>query len=121
MFGLEMHPEKTRLIPFGLFAGKGGSKPPTFNFLGFTHSVGKTRRGGFTILRQTMRQRLRAKLSEVKAELKRRMHLLIPEQGAYLRSVVARHVRYYGVPMNGWAIGVIFGSLQNLTTTDWPV
>jgi group II intron reverse transcriptase/maturase len=105
-FGLELHPEKTRLIPFGRFAGKGGPKPPTFNFLGFTHSVGKTRRGRFTTLRQTMRQRLRAKLREVKAELKRRMHLSIPEQGAYLRSVVAGHVHYYGVPMNGWAIGL---------------
>jgi group II intron reverse transcriptase/maturase len=105
-FGLELHPEKTRLIRFGRFAGKGGPKPPTFNFLGFTHSVGKTRRGWFTILRQTMRQRLRAKLRAVNAELKRRMHLPIPEQGAYLRSVVAGHVRYYGVPMNGWAIGI---------------
>ncbi len=105
-FGLELHPDKTRLIPFGRFAGKGGTKPPTFNFLGFTHSCGKTRRGGFTVLRQTMRQRLRAKLREVKAELKRRMHRPIPEQGAYLRSVVGGHVRYYGVPMNGWAIGV---------------
>ena len=105
-FGLELHPEKTRLIPFGRFAGKDQTKPPTFNFLGFTHSKGKTRRGGFTVLRQTMRQRLQAKLREVKAELKRRMHLPIPEQGAYLRSVVAGHVRYYGVPMNGRAISV---------------
>lgn len=105
-FGLELHPEKTRLIPFGRYAGKGGTKPPTFNFLGFTHSHGRTRRGGFTVLRQTMRQRLQAKLREVKAELKRRMHLPIPEQGAYLRSVVSGHVRYYGVPMNGGAIGI---------------
>jgi group II intron reverse transcriptase/maturase len=105
-FGLELHPDKTRLIPFGRFAGKGGAKPPTFNFLGFTHSCGKTRRGGFTVLRQTMRQRLQAKLREVKAELRRRMHRPIPEQGAYLRSVVSGHVHYYGVPMNGWAIGV---------------
>jgi group II intron reverse transcriptase/maturase len=105
-FGLELHPDKTRLISFGRFSDKGGTKPPTFNFLGFTHSVGKTRRGRFTVLRQTMRQRLQAKLREVKAELRRRMHLPIPEQGAYLRSVVAGHVRYYGVPMNGWAIGI---------------
>ncbi len=105
-FGLELHPDKTRLIPFGRYAGKGGTKPPTFNFLGFTHSHGKTRRGGFTVLRQTMRQRLQAKLREVKAELKRRMHLPIPEQGAYLRSVVSGHVRYYGVPRNGGAIGL---------------
>lgn len=53
-----------------------------------------------------MRQRLQAKLREVKAELKRRMHLPIPEQGACLRSVVSGHVRYYGVPMNGGAIGI---------------
>lgn len=105
-FGLELHPEKTRLIPFGRFAGKDDTKPPTFNFLGFTHSVGKTRKGGFTVLRQTMRQRLQAKLRAVKTELKRRLHLPIPEQGGYLRSVVAGHVRYYGVPMNGWAIGI---------------
>jgi group II intron reverse transcriptase/maturase len=105
-FGLELHPDKTRLIRFGRFAGKCGTKPPTFNFLGFTHSSAKTRRGGFTVLRQTMRQRLQAKLREVKTELKRRMHLPIPEQGAYLRSVVGGHVRYFGVPMNGRAIGV---------------
>jgi hypothetical protein len=53
-----------------------------------------------------MRQRLQAKLREVKAELKRRMQLPIPGQGAYLRSVVSGHVRYYGVPMNGGAIGI---------------
>ncbi len=110
-FGLELHPDKTRLIPFGRFAGKSGTKPPTFNFLGFTHTCGKTRRGGFTVLRQTMRQRLQAKLREVKAELKRRMHLPIPEQGAYLRSVVSGHARYYGVPMNGGAIGVFRNSV----------
>ncbi len=105
-FGLELHPDKTRLIQFGRFAGKeGGPKPPTFNFLGFTHSCGKTRKGFFTVLRQTMRTRWQAKLREVKTELRRRLHAPIPEQGAYLRAVVMGHVRYYGVPMNGSAIG----------------
>jgi group II intron reverse transcriptase/maturase len=105
-FGLELHPDKTRLIRFGRFAvKKGGPKPPTFNFLGFTHSCGKTRKGLFTVLRQTMRTRWQAKLREVKTELRRRLHAPIPEQGAYLRAVVMGHVRYYGVPMNGSAIG----------------
>jgi group II intron reverse transcriptase/maturase len=110
-FGLELHPEKTRLIEFGRFArqnrndrGDGGA-PETFNFLGFTHSCGTTRKGGFTVLRQTMRTRWQGKLREVKAELKRRLHDPIPELGAYLRSVVQGHVRYYGVPMNGPALG----------------
>ena len=92
-FGLALHPDKTRLIEFGPFAdrnrrGRGQGKPETFNFLGFTHICGKKRSGRFTVLRQTMRQRLQAKLQAVKAELRRRMHSPIPEQGAYLRSVV---------------------------------
>ena len=108
-FGLELHSDKTRLIEFGRFAdsnrrGRGGGKPETFDFLGFTHSCAKTRAGKFTVLRQTMRKRLRTKLSEVKAELRRRMHDPVPEQGAYLRSVVRGHFRYYGVPMNGPAL-----------------
>lgn len=108
-FGLELHPDKTRLIPFGRNADRDwrngrGPKPETFNFLGFTHSSGKTRRGKFIVLRQTMRRRMQAKLKELKQELWRRMHQTVPEQGAYLRSVVAGHVRYFGVPLNGWAI-----------------
>ncbi len=108
-FGLALHPDKTRLIEFGPYAdrgrrGRGQGKPDTFNFLGFTHICGKKRNGMFTVLRQTIRQRLQAKLQAVKAELRRRMHFPIPEQGAYLRSVVGGHIRYFGVPMNGPAI-----------------
>ncbi len=110
-FGLELHPDKTRLIPFGRKAvqdwrDRGGPKPGTFNFLGFTHKCGKTRKGGFTVLRHTMRQRMQAKLVALNIELRRRMHLPIPEQGAYLRSVVQGHIRYYGVPNNGASIGI---------------
>ena len=110
-FGLELHPEKTRLIEFGRYARQnrgdrgGRGAPETFNFLGFTHSCGKTRRGGFTVLRQTMRTRWQTKLRAVKTELRRRLHEPIPGVGAYLRSVVLGHVRYYGVPLNGPAIG----------------
>jgi group II intron reverse transcriptase/maturase len=109
-FGLELHPDKTGLIEFGRWAerngrGRGGGKPETFNFLGFTHSCAKTRKGRFTVLRQTMRTRWQAKLKEVKAELRQRLHDSIPEQGAYLQAVVRGHVQYYGVPMNGAALG----------------
>jgi len=105
-FKLELHPEKTRLLEFGPYAAEtrrraGLGKPETFNFLGFTHICGKKRSNGrFTVLRQTIRKRLQAKLSEVKAELRRRLHVPIPEQGKWLRSVVEGHFRYYGVPMN---------------------
>jgi RNA-directed DNA polymerase len=105
-FGLELHPEKTRLLEFGPSAAvnrkrRGQGKPETFDFLGFTHICATKRSNGrFTVLRQTIRKRLQAKLGEVKAELRRRMHDPIPEVGKWLRSVVGGHFRYYGVPMN---------------------
>ncbi len=110
-FHLELHPDKTRLLEFGPFADEnrrrgGRGKPETFNFLGFTHICGKKRNGRFTVLRQTIRKRLQAKLSEVKAELRRRLHDPILAVGQWLRSVVGGHIRYYGVPMNGRALSV---------------
>ena len=109
-FGLELHPDKTRLIEFGRFARqnrqeRGEGRPETFNFLGFTHCCGRTRQGSFFVRRRTMRQRLQAKVQAVKAELWQRLHLSIPEQGAYLRLVVAGHMRYYGVPDNSASLG----------------
>jgi group II intron reverse transcriptase/maturase len=105
-FGLKLHPDKTRLIEFGRFARenrrrRGQGKPQTFDFLGFTHCCGKTRKGHFMVLRLTSAKRLRAKLQAVKLELRRRMHHPIPAQGQYLRAVVAGHGRYFGVPNNG--------------------
>jgi group II intron reverse transcriptase/maturase len=97
-FGLALHSEKTRLIEFGRYAEqsrrkRGEAKPDTFNFLGFTHSCAKTRRGKFVVIRQTMRRRWQAKLREVKAELRQRMREPVPEMGRYLRSVVGGYVR----------------------------
>src|SRR6202035_5681353 len=83
----------------------GEGKPETFNFLGFTHICIKKRSNGrFTVLRQTIRKRLQAKLNEVKADLQRRMHEPIPELGKWLQAVVRGHVQYYGVPMNTAAL-----------------
>lgn len=110
-FGLEMHSDKTRLIEFGRFAAQDRErrslgKPATFNFLGFTHICGKTRKGKFIILRKTIRSKLQKKLKEVYVKLRRCMHYPIPVLGGYLRSVVAGHVRYYGVPLNSCALSV---------------
>jgi group II intron reverse transcriptase/maturase len=104
-FALALHPEKTRVLEFGRFAAvgrkaRGLEKPETFNFLGFTHICGKSQRGRFQLHRKTRRDRLRAKLQEVKAELRRRMHQPIPVQGAWLRQVVTGHFGYYAVPTN---------------------
>jgi RNA-directed DNA polymerase len=118
-FGLALHPDKTRLIEFGRCAdrnrrGRGDGKPETFNFLGFTHSCGKTRKGRFTVLRQTMRRRWQAKLREVHAELRCRLHDAVPEQGTYLRSVLLGHARYYGVPRNGPSLMMFRRALTRL-------
>jgi RNA-directed DNA polymerase len=103
-FGLALHPDKTRIVPFGprarLGQRVGRGKPGTFDFLGFTHITGTTRFGNFGLQRKTMRMRWQAKLREVKAELWRRMHDPVPEQGRYLSSVLEGHYRYYGVPTN---------------------
>src|SRR2546421_12954790 len=91
-FALTLHPEKTRLIEFGRFAAerrprRGLGKPETFNFLGFTFICGKTRQGKFQIKRKTRRDRMQAKLKMIKAEMWRRMHQPIPEQGKWLGRV----------------------------------
>jgi RNA-directed DNA polymerase len=104
-FNLELHADKTRLIEFGRYAAdnrakRGEGKPETFHFLGFTHICGTTRKGRFTVLRQTMRKRMQAKLKGIKLELRQRMHDPIPEVGKWLRSIVVGHFRYYGVPRN---------------------
>ena len=108
-FGLELHSEKTRLIEFGRRAEKdrqsrGEGKPESFNFLGFTHSCAKTRKGRFTVLRQTIRTRWQAKLRQIKAELHRRMHEPIPEMGTYVRAVLLGYMHYYAVPMNAVSV-----------------
>jgi group II intron reverse transcriptase/maturase len=104
-FSLELHPDKTRLIEFGRYAAerrerRGEGKPETFNFLGFTHVCGKTRAGTYQLVRRTIRTRMRAKLQEVKAELRRRWHLPIRDQGKWLGSVVRGFFAYHAVPTN---------------------
>lgn len=108
-FGLELHPEKTRVIAFGRFAQerrrkRGLGKPESFTFLGFTHICAKSQKGKFQLERRTNAQRFRAKLAEIKAELRWRRYLPVPIQGAWLRSVLLGHYRYYGVPLNGKAL-----------------
>jgi RNA-directed DNA polymerase len=105
-FHLCLHPEKTRLMEFGRYAAatrraRGDSKPETFNFLGFTHICDVTLKSGkFIVLRQTMAVRMRAKLAEIKTELRKRMHESVEGLGKWLRAVVNGYYRYHAVPRN---------------------
>ncbi len=117
--GLELHPDKTRLIEFGRFAAanrreRGRGKPETFHFLGFTHICGRSRQGGFRVERRTMAKRLRRKLAELKTDTMSRRHLPVPAQGAWLRSVLMGHCRYYGVPLNYAALSTFRKQLTRL-------
>lgn len=105
-FALALHPEKTRLIEFGNNAvanraRRGLGKPETFNFLGFTHICSRAYGNGKSLLlRLTRRDRMRAKLREIKEGLRKRMHEPIQEQGKWLRQVVRGYFAYHAVPTN---------------------
>jgi group II intron reverse transcriptase/maturase len=118
-FGLELHPEKTRLIEFGRYAEerrkqRGEGPPETFDFLGFTHLCGKTRKGWFTIHRRTSRQKFQAKLNELKTTLRKRMHDGIKAVGAWLQSVARGWYQYYAVPGNYPRLAQFRDALQQL-------
>lgn len=104
-FGLELHPDKTRLIRFGRFARmqrreRGEGEPETFAFLGFTHRCGSNEKGHFMVERQTIRKRLEAKLLEVKQVLRSRMHESVRRTGEWLGRVLNGFYQYHGVPGN---------------------
>jgi RNA-directed DNA polymerase len=105
-FALELHPDKTRLIEFGRYAEnnrkrQGRGKPETFDFLGFTHMCGRRQNQYFTVERQTVSKRMRAKLQAIKQQLRTRMHAAIPETGKWLKSVVQGYFNYHAIPGNG--------------------
>jgi group II intron reverse transcriptase/maturase len=108
-FALSLHPDKTRLIEFGRHAaarrGQAGlGKPETFNFLGFTFICGRSRAGKFLVKRKSRRDRMRARLKDIKEELRRRRHQPIPEQGKWLAQVVRGYFAYHAVPTNSASI-----------------
>ena len=118
-FGLTLHPEKTRLIEFGRYAeerrAKRGDGPPeTFDFLGFTHISGKTRRGDFTIHRKTSRKKFQAKLADLKEQLSRRRHDDLAQVGAWLHSVLRGWCLYYAVPGNYTRLRQFRAAIQDM-------
>lgn len=105
-FGLELHPEKTRLIEFGRYAAerrkkRGEGKPETFNFLGFTHICGKNHQTGyFMVLRKTMGKRMAAKLKQIRQKLRVGLHDSTKDTVEWLKSVVRGYFQYHAVPRN---------------------
>ncbi|MBP0633700.1 MULTISPECIES: reverse transcriptase domain-containing protein, partial [unclassified Cupriavidus] len=108
-FSLVLHPDKTRLLEFGRYAAgrrkrRGLGRPETFSFLGLMYICGKSRRGSFLLHRKTRKDRMQAKLRQIKEQLRRRMHDSIPVQGHWLRQVVRGYFAYHAVPTNARAL-----------------
>ena len=119
-FALTLHGQKTRLLEFGRDAAenrkrRGDGKPETFNFLGFTHVCGRSRRGRFLLLRRTRRDRMTARLVGLGEELRRRMHRTIEEQGEWLGQVVRGFFACHAVPTNFAALA----AFRDHATTLW--
>ena len=118
-FGLELHPEKTRLIEFGRYAAERRSKrgegpPESFDFLGFTHISGKTRKGFFTIRRISALKKLKAKLQELKGKLQRMVHWDLAEVGSWLSSVYKGWCHYHAVPGNSTRMNQLRTAIQKI-------
>jgi RNA-directed DNA polymerase len=104
-FGLSLHEAKTRLIEFGRLPAlarrqRGERRPETFAFLGFTHYCGWTRDDRFIVKHKTQSQRLTRKLTALRREARRLMHMPLAEQHRWYASVLRGHYGYYGLPNN---------------------
>jgi group II intron reverse transcriptase/maturase len=104
-FDLELHPEKTRVISFGRYerenAKRQDRRAHTFDFLGFTHFCGQSRRGNFIVGRRTSRKKFRKKSKELNLWLKRiRNYLPTKEWWPILAAKLRGHYQYYGVSGN---------------------
>jgi RNA-directed DNA polymerase len=113
LYGLTLHPEKTRLLEFGRYAEanrqeRGLGKPESFAFLGFTHRYQTRKRDGRTDLqRRTVPKRLRSFLQEVKKALLERRHETPREQGTWLGQVVRGYFQYHAIPGNRAALETV--------------
>jgi len=104
-FDLELHPEKTRVIGFGRYERENARRQKrhahTFDFLGFTHFCGNSRRGKFIVGRRTSRKKFRKKSKELNLWFKRmRNYLPVKEWWPILASKLRGHYQYYGVSGN---------------------
>jgi group II intron reverse transcriptase/maturase len=111
-YGLELHPDKTRLVPFQ--RPERGERPGTFDFLGFTHYWGKGRKGGWVVKRKTMGKRLSRALKRISAWCREHRHDPIKEQHKELSQKMKGHYGAYGITGNGRALIIYWHRVQAL-------
>jgi RNA-directed DNA polymerase len=120
-YGLTVHPEKTRLIRFQppvtvRFEAKGAetSAPQTFDFLGFTHDWGRSRRGGWVVKRKTAKGRLQRALDALSAWCRENLHLPIGDQHQKLTQKLEGHYGYYGIIGNSASLQKFLGAARGI-------
>ena len=104
-FGLELHPDKTRLIEFGRFAAerrakRGLGKPETFDFPRLHALLWDDEDRGVYDQASIGCQAAARKALELKIQLRRRIHDPVAQVGEWLRSVVQGWFNYHAVPGN---------------------
>lgn len=108
-YGLTLHPDKTRLLRFGSRReqnGPGGrSGGESFDFLGFTHHWGKTKKGTMAVQRRTMRTRFARGLRAVSLWCRTHRHWKVSDQARHLARMMLGHYAYYGITGNIRALG----------------
>lgn len=95
-YGLKIHPDKTRLVPF-YPPSRNGGKRETFDFLGFTHHWGTSRKGRAIVVRQTMRKRLTRALDGLRQYCRANRSRELGEQWKALKQKMQGHYAYYGI------------------------
>jgi group II intron reverse transcriptase/maturase len=119
-YGLTLHPDKTRLVPFVRPRQRpdGAARPPqrpgTFDFLGFTHFWGKSRKGHNVVKQQTAASRLRRAMGSIALWCRRNRHRSLVEQHRELSQKLTGHYRYYGITGNANAVVAYY-----LRVTAW--
>ena len=103
-YELKLHPDKTRLVRFERPPRSGGEKPPTFDFLGFTHFWGKSLKGNSVVKRRTAKDRLRGALRRVTEWCKANRHRPMQEQHGAMSRKMRGHYGYFGITANEKAI-----------------
>ena len=119
IFGLKVSEEKTKIIEFGRMAQtnkkkRKEGKPETFDFLGFTHYCSKGRKGQFRVKRKTSKKKMREKIQEMKAWLRKRMHSKVEDTIKLLNIKLMGHYRYYGITDNTESIRQYYKATVNM-------
>lgn len=115
-FNLEIAVDKTKIIPFGRFAGEnsrknGVGKPQTFDFLGFTHYCSKGKKGNFRVKRKTSQKKLKAKIKECDEWLKRNRSKNMVDIMQRLQRSLTGYFNYYCITDNSRAVNQFIGNI----------